>query len=65
MDKAEAAPRLALLEKLYKKMPRCSECHRKATRETIANGARCDEHAKGWLTTALPWGSVIRALEKR
>lgn len=58
--------RLHLLEELYRKMPRCKYkgCKQKATRVTLVNGELCDEHAKTWITTALPWGYVIRALKR-
>ncbi len=58
--------RLHLLEALYRKLPRCKwdKCKCKATRATLSNGERCDKHAKGWVTTALPWGYVVRALEQ-
>lgn len=59
--------RLVLLERLYKRMPKCQLCRRKATRKTFANGVFCDEHAKRptpWLTEPLPWAAAVRALEK-
>lgn len=56
--------RLKYLEALYKRMPRCcyKSCRKKATRKTIANGVLCDEHAKTWCTSALPWAAAIRRL---